>query len=192
MISKKKKEVQYIDFGYDSAEQFWTEVVQPAYERFVSTPNRQHAMEASIPAWHVIEWIWHEQHPGVDTQHNDKYQNFQSEIVGDCPELDWVRDVADASKHCGLGRLKGAPEEILRVKRKARGSGPYNTCAYNTKPLNSSDFTVTLTIFFKDGTERQFGDVLKIVIDYWKKKYFTTEKTMSAAPGHMPDHALEP
>jgi hypothetical protein len=106
-------------------------------------------MEASIPAWHVIEWIWHEQHPGEDTQHNDKYQKFQSEIVGDCPELDWVRDVADASKHCGLGRLKGAPEEILRVKRKARGSGPYNTWAYNTKPLNSSDFTVTLTFFSK-------------------------------------------
>jgi hypothetical protein len=52
----------------------------------------------------VHEWIWHEQHPGEDTRHNDKYQKFQSEIVGHCPELAWVRDVADASKHCGLAR----------------------------------------------------------------------------------------
>ncbi|MGP0008038.1 MAG: hypothetical protein ACLPIG_04920 [Methylocella sp.] len=163
--------VLYIDFGYVSAKQFWAEVALSAYEQFKSNPNRQNAMQAAVPAWHVLDWIWHERHRGKNTQGNDDFENFRRETIRQCPELALVRDVADASKHCGLGRLKGTPKEIQRVKRKARGSGPLNTYAFNTKALNSSDFTVTLTIFLNDGTERQFDDVLKIVIDYWEKHF---------------------
>src|SRR5208337_846366 len=46
--------------------EFWAELVVPAYERFKAEPNRASAIDVSVHAWHVHEWIWHDQNPGQD------------------------------------------------------------------------------------------------------------------------------
>jgi hypothetical protein len=161
--------VEYIDFGYDSAGQFWSEVVLSAYERFRSTPNRQHAIEASVPAWHVHEWIWHERHPGEDTRNNSDFAKFLTDILKACPELAWVRDVADAGKHRGLGRKN---REVLQVEKNVRHIGPLNTYACNTMALNSSRSTATLTVVLNDGSKHSFAKALSSAINYWQENFF--------------------
>jgi len=146
------KAVQYVDFGFNSAQEFWDELVLPAYEDFQAAPTRRHAIMAAFAAWHIQDWIWHQQHPGEDTRNNKDYQLFQQQLFASCPELPWIHDVADAGKHRGLGRQS---VEVRAVK--------------STWPRNATPLTMTLD----DGTQHDFADVLSRVIQYWRQKYFT-------------------
>jgi hypothetical protein len=143
--------VQYVDFGFTSAREFWDEVVLPAYECFKAEPTRGKAIMACFPAWHIQGWIWHQQHPGEDTRNNSDYQQFQQRLFANCPELQWIRDVADAGKHRGLGRQT---VEVREVK--------------GTWPLNATPLTMTLD----DGTRHDFADVLERVIEFWRGNHF--------------------
>jgi hypothetical protein len=127
--------------------------VLPAYECFKAEPSRGKAIMASFPAWHIQDWIWHDQHPGEDTRNSKDYQPFQEKLLLDCPELQWIRDVADAGKHRGLGRKK-PKVEVREVK--------------GTWPRNATPLTMTLD----DGTQHDFADVLERVIEFWRAKYF--------------------
>jgi hypothetical protein len=150
--TNRGKTVQYVDFGFTSAREYWAEVVLPAYECFKADPSRGKAIIASFPAWHIQDWIWHEQHPGEDTRNSNKeYTQFQEKLFDDCPELTWIRDVADAGKHRGLGR------STLEVRK-----------VINTWPLNTTPSIIKLT----DGAEHDFADVLSRVIEYWRTKHF--------------------
>jgi hypothetical protein len=143
--------VQYVDFGFTSAREYWDEVVIPAYECFKENPSRGNAIIASLPAWHIQDWIWHENHLGEDTRNNKDYTQFQNKLFDDCPQLPWIHDVADASKHRGLRRATLKVREIR-----------------NNWPLN----TTPLTIKLDDGTEHEFADVLSQVIGYWQTTQF--------------------
>jgi hypothetical protein len=145
------KVVQYVDFGFTSAREFWTEVVLLAYECFKAEPTRGKAIMTCFPACHILDWIWHQQHPGEDTRNNNDYRVFQQQLFANCPELQWIRDVADAGKHRGLGRQS---VEVREVK--------------GTWPLNATPLTMTLD----DGTQHHFSDVLECVIEFWRAKYF--------------------
>jgi hypothetical protein len=169
------KSVSYIDFGFKNAEQFWTEIVLPAYERFTSNPTRQHAMEASVQAWHVQDWIWHEQHPGEETKHNDIYNKFKKQNLQDCPQLAWICDVADASKHRGLSRLEGKPKETQKMRNEVKVvRGLLGTYGFNQMPFNAVEvLDLGLTIVLNDGTKRAFNDILSAVINHWRMNYFS-------------------
>jgi hypothetical protein len=149
--NNRGKTVRYVNFGFNSAKEYWAEVLLPAYERFNAEPSRGNAIMASFPAWHIQEWVWHQQHPGAETRNSKDYTQFHDTLFDDCPELAWIRDVADAGKHCGLGR------STLEVRE-----------AVNTWPLN----TTPLTINLNDGTTHEFADVLSRVIEYWRTKHF--------------------
>ena len=151
--NNRGKAVRYVNFGFSSAaaKEYWAEVLLPAYERFNAEPSRGNAIMASLPAWHIHEWIWHQQHPGADTRNSKDYTQFHDALLNDCPELAWIRDVADAGKHCGLGR------PTLEVCE-----------AVNTWPLNTTPLTITLD----DGRTHDFADVLSRVIEYWRTKHF--------------------
>jgi hypothetical protein len=150
----RTRAVKYVDFGFTSAREFWDEVVLPAYESFKAEPSRGKAIMASFPAWHIQDWIWHDQHPGKDTRNSKDHQPFQDKLYLDCPELQWIRDVADAGKHRGLGRQK-PKVEVREVK--------------GTWPRNATPLTMTLD----DGTQHDFAYVLERVIEFWRAKYFS-------------------
>jgi hypothetical protein len=143
--------VQYVDFGFQSARELWDELVLPACEQFKAVPSRANAIVASWAAWHLKDWLWHEKHPGEETRNNKNYEAFDGVLFSDCPELAWIRDVAEAGKHRGLGR---ASLVVSKVE--------------NTWPDNSTPAVIHLT----DGTEHEFGNVLSIVIEYWRREYF--------------------
>jgi hypothetical protein len=150
-LATRGRTVQYVDFGFTSAREFWSELVLPSHERFKADPSRANAMIASLVAWHVQDWIWHDQRPGEDTRNSKDYPLFQAKLFNDCPELAWIRDVADAGKHRGLGR------PTLEVREVA-----------NTWPLNTTPSTIKLD----DGTVHDLADVLSRVIEYWRTRYF--------------------
>lgn len=162
--------VLYVDFGITSARQFWDENVIPAYERFKTQPNRANAIDASFHTWHVHEWIWHEHHPGEDTRRNIDYETFRTDCIDNCPELAWLRDVADAGKHRGLGRSA----EVRRVASETREvGGAYGTGAYGVGPYGAGTLVATpLSITLTDESTHDFAEALSRVMDYWRRKHF--------------------
>jgi hypothetical protein len=138
----------------------------PAYERFQTQANAANAINASIYAWQVHDWIWHEEHAGEDTQNNLDYTNFRKDRFRDCPDLALIRDVADAGKHRGLGR---SDAEVRRVAGQThifrRITGP-------DRRLRRTVWTTPLLITLTDGSTQGFADVLARVIAYWRDRYF--------------------
>jgi hypothetical protein len=93
-------EVKYIDFGYTSAKDYFLEVVLSAYDRFREKPNRQNAIDASLHAWHVHYWIWHDLHQGKDTRNEEYNKQFLEEtLFANCPSLRLIATLANAAKH---------------------------------------------------------------------------------------------
>ena len=110
------KGLRYVDFGFESAKEFWFDVVLPAHERFRSVPSRANAMDAATHLWHFHEWLWHDNLHGRDKRRDDDYKAFCSKLEEECPQIFWVRDIADASKHRGLSSRKDRPwSEVVRV-----------------------------------------------------------------------------
>lgn len=161
--------VQYVDFGITTARQYWDENVVTSFETFKNAPNRTHAINASMPAWHVHEWIWHEKYPGKDTRQNAEYRRFQGDLINACPELAWIRDVADAGKHRGLGR----PADVQRVASEmsmvyGSGTAPSGSRPSGGGLLVRRPLTITLT----DGSNLEFEVVLSRVLEYWRANHF--------------------
>ncbi len=157
-----------IDFGYRFAEQYWGEIVLPAYEKFKVAPNRASAIQASIAAWHLLEWLWPEKQP------SNTLDEFRTNIVNDCPELAWISDVADAGKHRLLHRPSVTVRRVLPSSVKVLGA--FNTFAFNTMTFGGRVISGPLSIDLDDGTTHSFSDVLSCVINYLRRNYFPPKK----------------
>jgi hypothetical protein len=132
--------VRYVDFGFTSAREYWTEVAQPAYEGFVNDQTRGNAIVACLALWPLHDWLWHEQHPGEDPRKSKKdYDQFRQQLFGNCPELEWLRNAADGGKHRYLGRSNVQVREVAK-----------------TWPSNS----LPLTFVLDNGSEHNLADVL--------------------------------
>jgi hypothetical protein len=110
----------------------------------------------------VHDWIWHEEHPGEDTQNNPDYIKFRKDRFHDCPELALIRDAADAGKHRGLGRSDAEVRRVAGDRRIIRRWGGPNRVM--RRVISTTPLTITLT----DST-LDFSDVLSHVIDYWAR-----------------------
>jgi hypothetical protein len=131
-----------IDFGYRSVEQYWTKVVLPSFDKFKLAPDQASAIQASIPAWHLLEWLWHERRP------SQPLDDFRANILKACPELAWLRDVADAGKHRGLKRSNVKVKRVLPSWVKVLGA--FNTFAFNTMTYGGRVVTDPLSIELDD------------------------------------------
>ena len=143
--------VRYVDFGFTSAREYWAEVAEPSYDRFVKEETRANAIAAFQLLAPLPDWLWHEQHPGEETRNSPDYERFRQQLFANCAELAWLRDVADAGKHRGLGRSN------VRVREVAR------TWPSNARPL---------TIGLDDGSEHAITDVLLRIVEYFRKTHF--------------------
>ena len=68
----------YLNFAFQGAFNFWHAVAIPAQSRYFEEPTLFHAVQAAWPAWHVIEWAWHEAYPGEDTR-SPAFETFRNE-----------------------------------------------------------------------------------------------------------------
>ena len=155
--------INYVDLGFTSARQFWIEVALPAYERFMMAPSGRTAIEAATHAWHIHEWLWHEL-PGPKT--NSELVGYCNRITSECPELAWVRDIAEAGKH---RRLKRPSVAVTRAAQMP------NPVTFNGEPLTFNGEPITLgtilKIELKDMSVHDVEDVLAKTVMFWEGKF---------------------
>jgi hypothetical protein len=147
--------VTYIDFGWNSVEEAWGQWVVPNVQAYRRAPSASSVANAALPLWHLHDWVWHEQYPGQNSR-GSKFDAYRDDLLTRCPQLGWLRDVADASKHRGLGRqteVKGAePQHVLSALYAATGI-----------PFSELTFFLVLN----DGSIQNMNAVLRNAVDFW-------------------------
>jgi hypothetical protein len=152
--------VTYVDLGFTSARQFLDEMVLPAYDRFRADNSRQAAMNTAILAWHLVDWLWHDRHPGVDTR-GPRFSAFRGGLIAICPELALVRDIADASRHRGLGRVPQVATMKSEPNWVVAGGQPVTFAGQPVHAGYSLELTVT------PGGPQDVAVLLSKVISFW-------------------------
>ena len=166
-MAKKPPSVRYLDSNNTTALQMWKVIGFPAYQRFVAAPSWPTAMDAAVPAWHIHEWVWHELHPNTETRNNPDYTKFLEKLFDDRSELAWVRDIADAAKHCGLGRPTNVQnvEPAVPPKPLIFGGMLIAVAGGNVLGVGGSPLIIELI----DGNRHDVALVLKLVAEFWQK-----------------------
>jgi len=156
-MARKKVKIQYVDIGLGSVEDYWREIVTPAVRDCRGVPSTRSAFQAAHAVWHLHDWVWHHRNRGQDTRDNPAYKKYKKDLIKTCPALGWLRDIADAGKHQGLGRggVGIASAERQWLSRGSDGSGSVQS------PLPV--YNVKLT----DGTWWDVNALLQTAIDHW-------------------------
>jgi hypothetical protein len=155
---KRAEEVMgsIIDIGLNTVEDYWTEVIVPDVKAFQGTPSRGALFNAAGAIWHLHDWVWHERNPGVETLYNSAFRSYRKGLVDACPELGWLGDVTDASRHRGLGRTTEVKGSLRRTE------GAFRGLLALTEPVLK--FYLTLG----DGSQQDADQVLRIAVEYWR------------------------
>jgi hypothetical protein len=151
---RSKNRATYVNLRIKSLDDYWNMVVVPNVRDCIKEPSQRTVVNAVIVTWHVLDWAWHENNYGRDGR-GVEFRDYKEQLLDECAQLGWVNDLADAAKHCGLGR-ETQSEGIVSLSLGA------------DKP----------TIFVMEPTapEATLGhlmpiqELLKIVTDFWLSK----------------------
>jgi len=153
---QQHKRATYVNLRINSLDDYWNMVVVPNVRDCIKEPSQRTVFNAVVATWHVLDWAWHEHNYGRDTRGNDAYVEYKKGLVGECAALGWVSDLADAAKHCGLGRA---------------------TQSDGLVPLSFDDDKPTFFVAepYEKGKNvshlSDIRDVLKTVTDFWLSKF---------------------
>ena len=150
--------VTYIDMNINSVEEYWNELIVPSAKKFQIEPSTPALFHVAIDVWHLHDWVWHDQNPGQDG-HGPAFKSYRQSLIKACPELGWLRDIADARKHRGLGRL---PE--------IKGAEPHKVGGYATVLLVFTAEVLKFFLVLNDGSKEPADQVLRTAIEFWRRE----------------------
>lgn len=148
--------VTYIDFGLNSVNEYWAKLVVPSIEAFRKAPSAPTVFQASQAVWHLHDWVWHDRNPGQDS-HGSAFTTYRNALITACPELGWLRDIADAGKHRGLGRLpevKGAEPHMV-------GGGTFLLLGVGNGGV------LRFFLVLNDNSKQEVEAVLRAATEFW-------------------------
>ncbi|WP_025036208.1 hypothetical protein [Bradyrhizobium sp. DOA9] len=151
--------VTYIDINLNSVEEYWGELVIPNVKAFRSEPSPRSLFNAAHSAWHLHDWVWHDRYPGQDSR-GTVFNSYRAGLLQACPELGWLRDIADAGKHRGLGRLP----EVKGAEPHEQGSGSFLLLGIPT------GYVLKFFLVFNDGSKEAVDIVLSRAISFWQRE----------------------
>ena len=171
------EEVKHVDWGIPNAVSYFGVVVLPNIVMFEASPTIQFAMNAVQSLWNLHEWYWYDTHPNQNPRHKGNqatYKAFQDQLIQERPEIGHIRDLAEAAKHCGLGRRK-PPLAVKSVGNRAGrgGVGGYGIPAggYSIGALAYGSSSPQPVVTFDDGSSPCWlGDIVNVVKSYWHQK----------------------
>ncbi|MCC8936880.1 hypothetical protein H8A99_10375 [Bradyrhizobium sp. Arg68] len=148
--------VTYIDINLNSIEAYWSELIVPSAKAFYSEPSPRSLFHVAGSLWHLHDWVWHDRNPGQNSR-GPIFDTFRNNLLQQCPELGWLRDLTDASKHRGLGRL---PE--------VQGAEPQWILSALSVHLGSLGHELKFFIVLNDGSRQYADEVVHKAIEFWR------------------------
>lgn len=159
--------VTYVDMGLNSVAEYWSQLVVPNIQDFVNEPNPRTAFQAATNVWHLHDWVWHDRNPGQNSG-GPAFDQYRSQLTAVCPELRWLRDLTDAGKHRGLGRMP----EVVEARPQWKTFGSRLAVRIGTGASRRYVYSLVLG----DGSSVDLQNVLATAVSFWI--------------GYLPEHAL--
>jgi hypothetical protein len=149
--------VTYVDINLNSVEQYWVELVVPSAQAFQTDPTSRTLFHAATSVWHLHDWVWHDRNPGTDS-HGLAFNSYRMSLLKACPELGWLRDIADAGKHRGLGRLP----EVKGAEPQKVGGSSFLLLGIPTGEV------LKFFLVLNDGSKQAVDEVMRVAIEFWQ------------------------
>jgi hypothetical protein len=169
-MSAPKRIKQVFDNTVGDAKSFFERFALPNVRDFEASPaNERLGLNAALMLGHMCEWYWYDSHPDKNPRCPDYNDGFLPGLYRECPELKWLADIAEATKHRGIGR---GTHSITRVSTLAgrHGVGGVGVgMGYNVAGAVGSG-TPELRVYCDDDTSHWLGDIIEAVKNYWISK----------------------
>lgn len=151
--------VTYIDIKLNSIEEYWSELVVANVKVFRGEPSPRSLFNAAHSIWHLHDWVWHDRNPGKDSR-GAAFDNYRNGLLTACPELGWLRDIADAGKHRGLGR-RGV---------QIAGAEPRLVHGFYVPAIDITESRWRYCLVLNDDTQQDVEPVLRKAIEFWRSE----------------------
>jgi hypothetical protein len=145
--------------GFGNAAEYLHDALLPAYRRFQRAQTRATALEVAQAAWALHERLWHDQScvPGKG--------QFRADLFNECPELQLMRDYAEAGKHVGLRRKD---VRLVSITGAENPGGVWELIdQFGQRPVPGE---CTLSFNVVGGKSYKVTDVLERVVRFWVNK----------------------
>ena len=159
--------VTYVDIGLNSVGEYWNALVMTGVKAFISGPTPSSVFHAAHSVWHLHDWVWHDRNPGQNSG-GQRFTDYRNDLLTACPELGWLRDIADAGKHRGMGRLP----EVKGAEPRMTGQPMPRSIVISRHSMTSGGFVgdqkLGYFLVLNDGTIHNVEEVLKLATEYWR------------------------
>jgi hypothetical protein len=151
-----------VDLGIASAFDFFREAAWPNHVAFGRQPSTIAALNAAWAYWHLHEWHFWDHHPFTLNRQvaNRLLEESRRHTCNECPELAWLRDMAEAWKHRQLHQ----PGVRVRSISNHTMGGPIGTAPIATTPIGGS---VTKIVVDVEGDTHDLEAVFQAALLYW-------------------------
>ena len=166
-------------FGIISSREFYNKLIEEYNEFDSNYISARHAINCSITSWHLTDWTYNEffkADPDYQTKEKTKEKNgkvyvkvipgvliYQNELVKKCPELKYMRLIANGSKHCLLRNTEIKEKTVIY-------KGDYNN------DYSRHDYDVDRFQIDTDGGKIDFEKTLMKTIEFWNDYLDKLEK----------------
>jgi hypothetical protein len=163
-----KTPTQYPGLGIDTEVAYFDQIVRPDKEDFVTNQNIREALHLATSLNNLLEWHFHShvRRSGGPTESKD-LKEFRRRLEADFRFLAAIRDLCDASKHCGLNRDGFELSEIKLVVGRGGYGGYGEGMGYNVAGAYGSGQEEPRQ-YTKDGHPRWLIDVFLAAFQYWE------------------------
>lgn len=118
--------------------------------------NTSLAREIAEKSWHLCDWIFHESGPKLGF---DRLRDLQDFAKQQCPELAYMQDICNESKHAKITRYSPVVEEA------------YDATVFEAGVFEEGVFSRGLMIDIVGGGSILFSDTLDNIFEYWRSHF---------------------
>jgi hypothetical protein len=175
-----------VDLGIGSPYDFFFGVAAPNHREFERDPSSLlSALNAASSLWHTHEWYFWEHHRSASEA--DRAAYIHDELLRDCPELGWLRDIAEAGKHRRLNRRKIV--KVRAISRREEFSGTFGDAPFGTVPFGSGS-RVELVVDVA-GASHPLKRAMGAAFRYWLGKVLPNCVEIRLSPDELPQRSEE-
>jgi hypothetical protein len=112
-----------------------------------------------MTAWHLVDWVYRDAYPVIEKAIDKaRLQDFTQVLCDQCPELRYMNDIADGSKHCLLTRnSRNITETFFASGFSREFSDEFELARFRIK--------------IDENNTVDFEDALEKVSKFWKAKF---------------------
>lgn len=159
-----------LTFQISNSEEFFNKLLQEYADFDKQHLNPRHAINCSITSWHLTDWTFHEYNSSnPEFQDSEKIDSkgcikkisgllkYQQHLLKECPELVFMKLIANGSKHCILKDKSITKETKIR-------EGDFST------DFSRHDFQVPrFEIKISDSEAIDFEKTFLVTLGFWGK-----------------------